>query len=699
MTATLDSPSAPPREAEAPPAPRRRTWMWGLIGVGTLALILSGWQVWAGAPSEYYASIALSMSRSWSNFFFGAVDPAGTVTLDKIPGSFWIPALFVRVFGYSAWTVILPNALAATAAALITAVTARRLAGIRAGLLAGAIVAVTPILVAVSRSNQPESFFVFGLSLTAWASVRAVQTKSVGWLVAAGAFIGLSFQFYMLEAWAVWPALAAAYLCTRQAWGRRLVHLAVAGAVSLATSLWWVAIVSLIPSGSRPYIGSTIGDNPWEMVFGYNGLGRFGATADSTTYESFTPPFSGDPGILRLFNAQLAGQIAWLIPAALIGIVVLWILRFPRPLTVLLTVWTLTFAAMFSTVAGMHQFYTAALAIPLALVVAVALTAAHRAGTVWPQIAIVGVAGLTAVIVGFSYGGYSIPVSLAQAAAAAVAIALLLSRHRARMMTTVAMVVGLLLTPTVWSAVTIAHPSSINPVAGGVSEMSAGGFGGAGRGPGGQGTGARTDGGSFPGGAQAGGQGGGQGGGQAGGQGTAQGGGQAGPRSGFAPGGSGTVPGSGRNGTTPGAGGRQGMAQSADSELVAWLEAHDTGSTYVAATFGAQQAASLILATDGASILPIGGFNGSDDVPTLDRFISLVQSGEIRYVIGGEDRGAGGGAAGFGGTGFGGTGGGGGAAGSGGSSSPETASAQIRQWVEQNCTVDASAPGTVYDCG
>ncbi|MDQ1077291.1 MULTISPECIES: glycosyltransferase family 39 protein [Microbacterium] len=685
MTATLDSISAPPREAEAPPAPRRRTWMWGVIGVGALALFLSGWQVWAGAPSEYYASIALSMSRSWSNFFFGAVDPAGTVTLDKIPGSFWIPALFVRVFGYSAWTVILPNALAATAAALITAVTARRLAGIRAGLLAGAIVAVTPILVAVSRSNQPESFFVLGLSLTAWASVRAVQTKSVGWLVAAGAFIGLSFQFYMLEAWAVWPALAAAYLCTRQAWGRRLVHLVVAGAVSLATSLWWVAIVSLIPSGSRPYIGSTIGDNPWEMVFGYNGLGRFGATADSTTYESFTPPFSGDPGILRLFNAQLAGQIAWLIPAALIGIVVLWILRFPRPLTVLLTIWTLTFAAMFSTVAGMHQFYTAALAVPLALVVAVALTAAHRTGTVWPQIAIVGVAGLTAVIVGFSYGGYSVPVSLAQAAAAAAAIVLLLSRHRARVITAVAMIVGLLLTPTVWSAVTIAHPSSINPVAGGVSEMSAGGFGGTGRGPGGQGTGTRTDGGSFPGGAQAGGRGGGQ----------------SGPRSGFAPGGSGTAPGSGRNGTMPGAGGRQGMTQGADSELVAWLEARDTGSTYVAATFGAQQAASLILATDGASILPIGGFNGSDDVPTLDRFISLVQSGELRYVIGGEDRGAGGGATGFGGTGFGGTGSaaGGGAAGSARSASSDTASAQIRQWVEQNCTVDASAPGTVYDCG
>jgi len=683
MTATLDPIAAPLPEVAVPPTVRRsRAWTGGLIAVGALALFLTGWQVWAGAPSEYYASIALSMSRSWSNFFFGAVDPAGTVTLDKIPGSFWIPALFVRVFGYSAWTVILPNALAATAAAVITAVAGRRLAGVRAGLLAGAIVAVTPILVAVSRSNQPESFFVLGLALTAWASVRAVQARSVGWLVVAGAFVGLSFQFYMLEAWAVWPALAAAYLCTRQSWARRILHLAVAGAVSLAASLWWVAIVSLIPSGSRPYIGSTIGDNPWEMVFGYNGLGRFTATSDSSTYESFTPPFSGDPGILRLFNAQLAGQIAWLIPAAILGIVMLWLLRFPRPLTVLLTVWTVTFAAMFSTVAGMHQFYTAALAVPLALVVAVALAAAHRAGKVWPRVAIVGVAGLTAVVIGFSYGGYSIPVSLVQAAAAAAAIVLLLSRHRARVVTTVVTVIGLLLTPAVWSAVTIAHPSSINPVAGGVSEMSAGGFGGAGRGPGGQGAGARFDGGSMPGGAQGGGQNGPQG---------------AGSRNGSGAGGAQTVPGTGRSGATQGFGGQAGMSRGADTELVAWLQSHDTGSTYVAAAFGAQQAASLILATDGASILPIGGFNGSDDVPTLDRFISLVQSGQLRYVIGGEDRGAGAGATGFGapgGTGGGGTGG----SGSGRATTTDTASAQIRQWVEQNCAIDSSAPGTVYDC-
>ena len=640
--------------------------------VGASALVLTGWQVWAGAPSDYYASIALSMSRSWSNFFFGVVDPAGTVTLDKIPGSFWVPALFVRVFGYSAWTVILPNSLAATAAALVVAVTARRLAGVHAGLLAGAITAVTPILVAVSRSNQPESFFVLGLALTAWASVRAVQARSLGWLVAAGALVGLSFQFYMLEAWAVWPALAAAYLVTRQSWARRVGHLALAGAVSLVASLWWVATVALVPAGSRPYIGSTIGDDPWEMVFGYNGLGRFAATADSSTYESFTPPFSGDPGVLRLFNAQLAGQIAWLIPAAILGLVVLWMLRFPRPLTLLLTVWTATFVAMFSTVSGMHQFYTAALAVPLALAVGTALAVARDRGTTWPRVAIIAAAALTAVIIGLSTGGYSVPVSLVQAVAATAAIALLLLRPRARRVTVAVAVIGLLLTPAVWSAVTIAHPSSINPVAGGVSEMSGGGFGTGGmRGIGGtdgRGAGA-APGGQFPGG---GGQGAGRGG--PGGDSSAQGGTAPGSGAfGAAPGGAGTAPGLG--------GGSRGT-DTASTELVAWLEARATGSTYLAATFGAQSAARLILASDGASILPIGGFSGSDAVPTLDRFIDLVQNGQLRYVLADQERGPGGGVR-----------------AAGGASAADTAASQIREWIGQNCVLDSSAPDTVYDCG
>ncbi|MFT4212597.1 MAG: glycosyltransferase family 39 protein, partial [Microbacterium sp.] len=452
----------------------RGGWPWriGVTTIGVLGAVLTGWGVWAGSLSAYYASIALSMSESWSNFFFGAIDPAGTVTLDKIPGSFWVPALFVRVFGYSTWAVILPNSLAAVAAALLVAFTVRRLAGTTGGLIAGAVVAVTPILVAVARSNQPETFFVLGLALTAWAALRTIERPGLGRLMVAGLCIALSFQFYMLEAWAVWPALGLAYLCTRQSWLRRILHLLVAGVVSLAASLWWVVIVSVVPADARPYIGSTLHNSPWEMVFGYNGLGRFSATADADAYRSFTPPFSGDPGLLRLFNTELIGQIAWLIPASAAALVVLWVIRVPRALALLVTVWFVTFAGMFSVVDGMHQFYTAALAVPMALAIGLVVGFARRRRLTWPVALLVGVAGATAAVIGAIVGGYSVIAGAIQAVVAAIAVVLLLTgrRHRLRMLTLAATTVGLLLTPAVWSAVTIAHPSATNPVAGGVSD-------------------------------------------------------------------------------------------------------------------------------------------------------------------------------------------------------------------------------------
>jgi 4-amino-4-deoxy-L-arabinose transferase-like glycosyltransferase len=662
------APGPPLAEPTTAPAtrPARRggsVWTWGLVLLAVLATALTVWGVGSGSRSEYYASIALSMSQNWSNFFFGSLDPAGTVTLDKIPGSFWIPALFVKAFGFSTWTIILPNALAAIGAALLTAFAGKRLAGPTAGLLAGAAVATTPILVAVSRSNQPETFFVLGLALTAWAAVKALTRSSFGWLLVAGLFIALSFQTYMLEAWAVWPALAAAYLCTRQPWARKLWHTVVAGALSLAASLVWIVVVALVPASARPYIGSTLHNDPWEMVFGYNGLGRFGdSTADSAAYRSFTPPFSGDPGVLRLVNEQLAGQIAWLLPAAALGIVVLAVLRFRPAVTVFLGVWFATFVGMFSVVAGMHQFYTAALAVPVALSVGVAFAVARRRAVRWAQIALVGTAAVTALGISFVYGGYSVAFAVVQLIAAGVAVGLIVwGRGRlVRAVTSVVAGVAMLLTPLAWSVVTISHPSSVNPVAGGVADMSFGGQGFGGQGFGGQG----------------------------GGFGGSQGGSQGGPGGQGGPGVQGGAPGAGTQGGAPqGAGGGQGGftgqggpggQDTASSSLLSYLEANRGSAKYLVAVFGAQSAASLITASGGQAVLPIGGFNGTDPAPTFAAFQKMVASGELKYVMVSGQGGFGGGPG-------------------GGSESGDAA--QIRSWVEQNCTqvTDAGTSG-LYLC-
>ncbi|MFT4135236.1 ArnT family glycosyltransferase [Microbacterium sp.] len=661
--------------AAAPPLPTTPARVWALrapralwsCGVGVLAvaaLIVTGWGV-GGSMSDYYGSIALSMSQNWSNFFFGAFDPSGTVTLDKIPGSFWIPALFIRVFGFSPWATVFPNALAAAASVVIVAFSARRWAGPTAGLIAGAVVATTPILVAVARSNQPQMFFVLTLALTAWAATRALQRRSLGWLVLAGVFIAAGFHTYMLEAWAAWPALAAAYLCTRQTWWRRLRDLAIAGSTSLALSLTWIVAVSLIPASDRPYIGSTVSNNPWEMVFGYNGLGRFGqATADEAAYLSFTPRFSGDPSPLRLLNDALAAQIGWMLPVTVAAIVVLFVLRFRRPLLVFGAVWFATFAVMFSVVAGMHQFYTSALAVPMALLIGTAFTVARRRRSLWAQLILPGTAAVTALgisIVASVGAGFSLPVALVQLVAAAVVVVLVLREHARRLrmpVTTAITVIALLLTPAAWSAATIGTPNSTNPTAAGVSASGSSGSATRGSAP----TGTTRGGGRSQ-----------DGNGRDGGGGTTQRGGggttQRDDGGGTTQRGGGTQSGSG---TTQRGGGGQGSTAS----TIAWLQEHRDGASYLVAAFGAQTAAGLIIASGGEEVLPIGGFNSRDPVPTLAEFEQLVASGAVRYVLVSEGAGSMRGADG------------------------DSTSSQIRAWVLENCATATDAPTTtLYSCG
>ncbi|WP_440708440.1 ArnT family glycosyltransferase [Herbiconiux sp. YIM B11900] len=625
---------------------RRRAWRgWhtGLVLLTVASGFITLWGLQLGQRSEYYASIALSMSQNLSNLFFGAVDPAGTVSLDKIPGSYWVPAVFVRLFGFSTWSVNAPNAIATVLAVLLVAVTAKRLLNPTAGLIAGAVVATTPIVAAVARSNQPESFFVLALALVAWAATKALQGRSLRWLLVAGALVALAFQMYMLEAWAVWPALAAAYLCVKKPWLRKIGDLVLAAMLSLALSLVWIVVVWLVPASARPYVGGTYSNDPFEMVFGYNGLGRFGAASESTAYRSFTPPFSGDPGVLRLFNAELAGQVAWLIPAGLLAIVVLWVLRVPRPLVVFLGGWLVTFLAMFSVVAGMHQFYTAALALPLGLLVGLAFAKARAGGVLWAQLALVGVAAVTAVGIGLYNTAYLFEVAVVQVALAiAFAVLLVLGRRRTRGVLRagsawVSVLAGaaMMLTPAVWAVDAMNHPSSINPIAGESSGIG-GGFGAGG----------------FGGGAPAAGGGG---------------------RGAFAAGGGAAV----------------------DQSLIAYLEANRGSASYLFATFGASEAAPYITATDGEWVMPIGGFSAEDPAPTFGRFTELVAAGELRFVLMASQGG-------FGGAG-GATGGDAPAQTSGGTTATDdsTAVADIRTWVSQTCTLVTSpelSTTDLYDC-
>ena len=648
---------------------RRRRWQPWQTALSILAVasgIVYLWALQSSARGEYYAAIAVSMSQSWSNFFFGAVDPGGTVSLDKIPGSYWVPAIFVKVFGFSTWSVDAPNALATVAAVVITAFAIKRVASPTAGIIAGAIVASVPVLAAVARANQPESAFLLAMSLVLFAGTKAMKTGSRWQLILAGAWVALAFHMYMLEAWAVWPALALGFLFTAKPWITKVLDILIAGFISLGLSLTWILIVWLVPASARPYVGGTYSNNPFEMVFGYNGLGRFSATQNSAdaAYRSFTPPFSGSAGAFRLFGENVAGQVAWLIPTAVVALIILFILKVNRALVVFVGAWLAVFYVMFSAVAGMHQFYTAVLAFPIAALIGIAIGESIRQRRVWPQVTLIAVAAVSAIAIGFLYSSYLpwAPYAQLLIAAGAITAIVLMTKQGAAPRWWVAALTGaaLIFTPALWAIDTINHPSSINPSAGNGSAM--GGMGGAGGpgGAGGAGGSGRPVGPGAPGGAGA----------------------PVGPnqRGGMQP------PGGTAGGTAAGDGGGAagGSLSTANQELISFLTTNRGSATYLMATFGAMTAAPYITST-GQAVLPLGGFDGQDPTPTLDAFKQLVSSGQLRYVLSGQ-------------TGGGMQGGPGADGAAGGSGSATSTSASIQAWVAANCKQVTVGNNTVYDC-
>ena len=642
-------------------------WRFGLTGLGIFSALSTLWSLQNGQRSEYYAAIATSMSKNVGNFFFGALDPAGTVTLDKIPGSYWIPAIFVRIFGVHTWSFNAPNAIATVAAVLIVAHTFKKLVGPTGGLIAGFIYGTTPIVVAVGRSNQPQSFFLLALALVMWRAAIAFETLRRKDLVIAGAMIALAFHTYMLEAWAVWPALIVAWFFTNKKLKEKFLDLLIAGSSSLALSLSWILIVFLVPKTHRPYIGGTYHNNPFEMVFGYNGLGRFtstsqalSSTSDDPIFRSFTPPFGGQAGWGRFFNYQVAGQISWLIPAAVLSIVVALIAKRHKALVVFLAMWFATFFVMLSQVAGIHQFYVSSLAFPIAGLIALAYADIHERGRDWLFAIILGSTALWAVYLSNKYQGYFDKSSYFQAAIAVVGISVLFAQYSRvkKLVIPILLISGLALTPATWALDTVNHPSSINPIAGPDTGMG-GGFGGR---PMGAPNGNNFNRGNFP------------------------------PpgNNGFDPRQRGFDPDHGAGydrpqfdpNNRPNFGARNfgggnnsggGFGQQDNSELITYLKKNRGGAKFFLVAFGGTTAAPYITQSQD-NVLPVGGFDGSDPTPTLSTFKKLVTAGDVKYVlVGGR--------------------GGRGPGGNTGSSS------EITQWVQSSCSVDSAAPVTnLYIC-
>lgn len=584
----------------------------------TINLSASGW------ANSFYSAAVQAGSVNWEAFFYGSSDAANSITVDKPPASLWVMALSVRIFGLSSWSILLPEVLMGVSTIAIVYVTVRRHFSAPTALLAGGVLAVTPVAALMFRFNNPDALLVLLLTFATYLTLRGVETAKVRWLLLAGVMIGVAFLTKQLQAFLILPVLAGVYLwAAPTTWGKRLLHLVGALGAIIVSAGWWVAIVQLVPANLRPFIGGSQNNDFLELTFGYNGLGRVTGNETGSVGGGGGAGSWGATGISRLFTGEFGGQIAWLLPAALVLLAVGFVLLRraarvdPRRATLALFGGSLSVTALvFSFMAGIfHAYYTVALAPAIAGVIAVGGSLLwSRRSAPWARIVAAAVVLITAVwaysllALGVSYLPWLKFVSVALGVVAAV---LLLSPTTGRAMQRVTLTVTILtalLAPTAYTIDTIftAHAGSIvtaGPAVAGAMGARGGprtGFGGLGR--------LHSGNIGVP---------------------PALGGGAAAGR------GAGATPTGGATGaaggTARGLGGLLGGG-SVSAAVVSLLEQNAADFRWAAAVTGSNNASGYQL-DSGEAVMPVGGFNGSDPSPTLEQFRSLVVAGDIHYYL------------------------------------------------------------------
>jgi 4-amino-4-deoxy-L-arabinose transferase-like glycosyltransferase len=667
MTALLSPPATAPHDVAHV---RRRRLLRERAGLLVLLAGTATAYLWSLASSGYansfYAAAAQAGSQSWKAWLFGSLDASNAVTVDKPPASLWVMGLSVRIFGLSSWSILVPEALMGVATVALVWATVRRAASARAALIAGAVTALTPSAALMFRFDNPDALLLLLLVGAGYATLRAAETARGRWLMLAGSLIGLAFLTKMLQAFLVLPAFALVYLVVAPTTlRRRLLHLVGAGVALVLSAGWWIAIAELWPASSRPYFDGTTDNNILELVIGYNGLGRI--TGDETGGLG-NAGFSSGVGVLRLFEGVSGGMVAWLLPAALIGLVggLVALRKAPRTdltraLLMLAGGTTVVTGLVFSFMAGIyHDYYTVALAPWIAITAVTGGVALWRVRQQLVARVVLAISVAVSAVWAFALLGQSgeqpydalrwlvLPLGLGLAGAFLAADRLARTVAAGLL---VATAVTLNIGPAAYAVDTIAtaHTGSI-VTAGPYSARGGFGFGG---GPGGRG------GFGGPGGA-----------GQQGGQPQLS-----APGTGAAPtGGQTGGPGGGFGGGM--GGGMGGMIDGAtvDADLVTALQTDAGQYTWVAATVGSQSAAGYQLASGGA-VMAIGGFNGTAPSTTLAQFEAEVAAGKIHYFIPGGGMGGG----------------------MGGQSGTSSVASQITSWVEQHFSSTTIGSTTVYD--
>jgi 4-amino-4-deoxy-L-arabinose transferase-like glycosyltransferase len=614
-----------------------------LAAVIVLASVLNLWGLSRnGWANDYYSAAVRSMSSSWHNFLFASLDPSGVMTVDKPPLALWVQALSVRIFGYHSLSLLVPQALMGVASVVLLYDLVRRRFGRLGGFVAGLALALTPMIVAVSRHNNPDALLVLCCVAALWFVVRALEDGRTRWLVLAGVAVGLGFETKMGVALMVVPGIVAAWLWISPA-GRGRLHalrqLLAGGATMLLVGGAWPALVALTPAADRPWVSGTSDNSIFSLIFEYNGLGRVdGQTGGPGGIGGGSTTFGGSAGPLRLLNSALGGQAGWLLGFAVVGALAIlvssrlrqrdqrsgWLLAVGGAFV--------TTAVVFSAASGIfHPYYVSLLApFAAALVGAGAselLGHGLHARVLAPLAVLAGV--IVELVVRADYPGQLtwLPPLLIVVAVLAILALILFSDRVVRGAALGAALAALMIAPGVWAFDTLGYASSGTFPAGGPASASAGG--GPARFAGGRGGGAfaaraqQLFGGSA--GAPSGTTGAGAPGVQAG-----------GPPGGFA--GAGRPPRGAPGGlfggggvARPGArGGGFGANDASLKSALSYVAAHGGGTIAVSS----QSSAASAIISQKANVAGIGGFSGRESAVSAAWLAQEVSAQRIRWVVG-----------------------------------------------------------------
>ncbi len=620
--------TTPPDEAEQPIAPPgKKRWFarhrFALGGILLISIVMNFYQLGKNGFGSYYPAAVLSMMDNWHNFFFAAYDPGGFVSIDKPPVGFWLEVASARLFGFNSVSILLPQALAGLLSVWLLYYLVRRHFGVIAGLLAALALALNPISILTNRNVTIDSTLTLVLLLGAWTVLKAAETGRLRWLLLTAFIVGIGFNIKTLEAYLVVPAYGLLYLLAApHRLRKRIGHLALAGVLLLAISLSWVVAVDLTPASQRPYVGSTQDNSELSLALGYNGIQRLlgsfvggfggGSSRNGTSSTPGTPPNFGNagstntggiragqqppsggsggagglfdigtPGPLRLFTQPLAGQIAWLLPFALLGAVALAGPRRPRLQSdrkqqslLLWGMWLLTMGIFFSVASFFHQYYFTVMAPAIAALFGIGVVTMWQdyrrggwRGWLLPIALVATVAEQVYILSQYpTWGQWLIPplVVLGGIAVGALIIARIAPRlhltapgRRVLVPALTAGVLVLMLAPTVWAAIPILTSREADTLVAGPTQTTS--FGG-------------------------------------------------------------------------NVGGGQSANASSDAALIRYLEDHQGTAKYLVAVLSSKGADAIILATN-KPVMTLGGFSGSDPILTTSQLAALVESGQVKYFL------------------------------------------------------------------